>query len=140
MMSMHAHFKTDTTSFANSFLLLAMVAGVLNIDLLAHDAVSGYNDHEVRYRIELVLNAEGPSQSPVLFNPEGIPGNDVAADCILPSCSHVTCFATALFVIQNTGQVSTRSFYSSHDHSRSFNIPHQNSDEDEALILPADVA
>ncbi|MEX1241748.1 MAG: hypothetical protein WEB30_18645 [Cyclobacteriaceae bacterium] len=137
---MRTCFKTDTTSFANSFLLLVMVAGVLNIDLFESDAVSGYNDHKVFYRIELVFNAEYPSLSPVLSIYEDIPGNDAVEDSILPSHSYATCFGTALFVIQYTGQVNTRPIYSSHNHTSSFNIPHQNSDEDEAFIFPADVA
>jgi len=138
---MRTHFKTDTTSFANSFLLLVMVAGMLNIELFESDAVSGYHDHKVLYCIELVFNAErSDTRSPVLSISEDIPGNDVVKDRILPSHFYATCFGTALFVIQNTGQVNTRPFYSSHNHTRLFNIPHQNSDEDEAFILPVDVA
>jgi hypothetical protein len=139
-MNMRTHFKTDSTSFANSFLLLVMVAGVLNIDRFESDVVSGYHNHRVVYRIELVFNAErSDTKSPVLSISEDIPGNDVVKD-ILPSHFYATCFGTALFVIQNTGQVNTRSFYSSHNHTRLFNIPHQNSDEDEAFILPVNVA
>jgi len=134
---MRTHLKTDTTSFSNSFLLLVMVAGVL---IFESDAVSGYNDHRVLYRIELVFNAESPSQSPDLSFSEVIQGNDAVEDRILPSHFYATCFGTDLFVTQNTGQVNTRPFYSSHNHTRSFNIPHQNSDEDEAFILPVDVA
>jgi len=140
-MNMRTHFKTDTTSFANSFLLLVMVAGVLNIDLFERDAVSGYHDHQVLYRIELVLNAErSDTRSPLLSISEDIPGNDVVKDRILPSHFYASCFGTALFVVQYTGQVNTRPFYCSHNHTRLFNIPHQNSDEDEAFILPVDVA
>lgn len=140
-MSKRTHFKTDSTSFANSFLLLVMVAGVLNIDLFEGDAVSGYNDHKFLYRIELVFNAErSDARSPVLSVSEDISDNDVVEGRILPSHFCATYFGTALFVIQNTGQVNTRPFYSSHNHIRPFNIPHQNSDEDEALILPFDVA
>ena len=139
-MSMRTHFKTDTTSFANSFLLLVMVAGVLNIDLLERGAVSGYSDQKVLYRIELVFNAErSDTKSPVLSSSEDIQGNDVVKDRILPSF-FATCFGTALFVIQNTGEINSRPLYSSQNHTRSFNIPHQNSDEDEAFILPIDVA
>ncbi|MEX2232839.1 MAG: hypothetical protein WD824_11800 [Cyclobacteriaceae bacterium] len=137
---MTTHFKTDTTSFANSFLLLLMIAGVLNLDLFESDAVSGYNDHRVLYRIELVFNAESPLQSPVLFISEDIPCNDVGEDRILPSHFHATCFGAALFVTQNIGVVNTQPFYSSHDHTSPFNIPHQNSDEDDAFILSPDVA
>jgi hypothetical protein len=138
---MRTHFKTDTTSFANSFLLLVMLGGVLNIDLFERDAVSGYHDHKVLYRIELVFNVErSDATSTFLSISEDIPGNEFAKDRILPSHFYATCFGTALFVIQNTGQGNTRPFYSSHNHTRLFNIPHQNSDEDEAFLLPADVA
>lgn len=138
---MRTHFKTDTTSFTNSFLLLVMVAGVLNIDLFERDAVSGHTGHKVFYRIEFVFNTERSDVgSPVLFISEDLAGNDVAEDRILPSHFYATCFGTALSFMQNTGQVNTRPSYSSYSHTRSFNIPHQNSDEEEALILPVDVA
>lgn len=137
---MRPHFRTDTTSFANSLLLLVVVAGVLNIDLFELDAVSGYNDHRVLYHIEVVFNSEPSSQSPVLSISEDIPGSDVVEARILPSHFYAICFGTTLFVIQNPGQVNIRPIYSSYNHTRSFNIPHQNSDEDEAFILPVDVA
>jgi hypothetical protein len=138
---MRTHFKTDTTSFANSFLLLVMVAGVLNIDLFESDAATVYDHHKVLYRIELVFNAErSGTRSPVLSISQDLSGNDIAEGRILLSHFYTTCFATALFLIQNTGQVSTRPAYSSHNHTTSFNIPHQNSDDEEAFILPVDVA
>jgi hypothetical protein len=138
---MRTHFKIDTTSFTNSFLLLAIVAGVLNIDLFERDAGSGYNDHQVLYRLELVFNTErSDTRFSVLSVSGDISGNDVAEDRILPIHFYATCFGTAFFVTQNPGQVNTRPFYSSYNHTRSFNIPHQNSDEDEAFILPVDVA
>lgn len=136
---MRPQFKTDTTSIANSLLLLVVVAGVLNIDLFELDGVCGYNNHQV-YRIEIVFNSEPSSQSPVVSISEGIPDSDVVEDCILPSHFYATCFGTTLFVIQNPGHVNIRPIYSSHSHTRSFNIPHQNSDEDEAFISPVDVA
>ena len=139
-MSIRTHFKTDKTSLANSFLLLVMVAGVLNIDLFECDTVSYCNDRKVLYRIELVFSAEYLSQSSVLSISEDLSGNDVVEDYISPSHFCVTCFGTPLFVIQNAGPVNTRPLYSSHSHTRLFNIPHQNSDEDEAFILPVDVA
>jgi hypothetical protein len=139
-MSMRTHFKTDPTSFANSFLLLVMATGVLNIDLSKHDTASGHNEHRVLYRIELVFNAGYSSQSPVLSISEYISGNDIAKDRNLPSHFYATWFGTALVETQNTGQVNTHPFYSLHNHTVSFNIPHQNSDEDEAFILPVDAA
>jgi hypothetical protein len=137
-MSMHMHFKTKMPSFVNSFLLLVMVAGVPNTGLFESDTVSGYNDHKVLYRIELVFNTERTSQFPVLSISEDVPGNDVSEG--QPSRFYATCFGTALFAIQNTGPVNTRPFYSPHNHTSLFNIPHQNSDEEEPFISPVDVA
>ena len=139
-MNMRTHSKKASTSFANSFLLLVVVAGVLTIDLLEGDAVSGYNYHRVLYGIELVFNAKSPSQSLVFSIFDDVPGNDVVEDRPLPSYFYATHFGTALLVTQSTGQVNNRPFYSSHNRTRLFNIPHQNSDEDEAIILPVDVA
>ena len=139
-MNMHRHLKSDTTSLATGFLLLVMVVSVLTIDLYEVDAMSGYDCHRALYRMELVFNAEFPSQPPVLSISEDIPGNDLVKDCILRSHFYATDFGTALFVIQSTGQVNIRPFYSSHNPTTSFNVPHQNSDEDEVFILPVDVA
>ena len=137
---MRRHFTTDTTSLANGFLMLVMVVGMLNIELFESDGVTGYNDHRVLYHTELVFSAESPLQSPVLFISEDVSDDDDAEDHILSSHFHRTFFGTALVLMQNPGEVNTRPFYSSHNHTRSSNIPHQNSDEDEAFILPVDVA
>jgi hypothetical protein len=138
---MRRHFKTDTTSLANSFLLLAMIAGVLNIDSFESDPVSSHNYGKVLYRIELVFSTErSDTKSLVLSISEDIPRRDVAEDYTLPSHFYATYFGVTLFVIPNTGRVKTRPAYSSHNHTTSFNIPHQNSDEDEVFILPVDVA
>ncbi|HEY9488797.1 MAG TPA: hypothetical protein VIQ51_10710 [Chryseosolibacter sp.] len=139
-MNKHTHLKSDTTSFASNFLLLVMVAGVLTIDLFESDAVADYSYHRALYGIELVFNAKSPSQSRVFSIFDDVHGNDVVEGRTLPSYFFATHFGTALLIIQSTGQVNTRPFYSSHNHTRSFNIPHQNSDEDEAIILPVDVA
>jgi hypothetical protein len=136
---MKAHFKTDTIPFTNSLLLLVMVAGVLNIDRFEGDAVSGYNDHKALYRIELVFNAQDPLPSAILSAYEDTPGSEVVKDCILPRQFYPAYLGTTLSVVQSTGQVKTRLSHSSH-HASSFNIPHQNSDEDDAFILPVDVA
>jgi hypothetical protein len=139
LLNMKAHFKTDTTPFTNSLLLLVMVAGVLNIDLFESDAVSGYNNHKGLYRIEVVFNAEHPIPSAILSVSRDTPVNDVVKDCVVPRQFYPAYFGTALSVIQNKGQVKTRRFHFSH-HTSSFNIPHQNSDEDDAFILSVDVA
>jgi hypothetical protein len=140
MMSMRTHFKTDRTSFASSFLLLAVVTGALNIDLFGGDTASGHHDHKILYRIELVLNAEFHSIFPVLSVSKDLQGNGTAAGRSLPSHFYIPCSGAALCTVQNTGQVNTRPLYSSLNHTRAFNIPHQNSDEDEALILPVGAA
>jgi hypothetical protein len=136
---MRTHLKIDTTSLANSFLLLVMAAGALNIDLFGGEAASGYDDRNVPYRIELVFTAA--SQPPVLSISEYVRDHDVVEDSIiLPSHFFETYLSTALFVIHDNGEVDSKPFYSSHTYARLFNIPHQNSDEDEAFILPIDVA
>ena len=140
IMNMRTHFTTDTTSFANGFLMLVMVVGMLNIELFESDGVSGYNDHRVLYPIELVLNADAPSQSPVLSISEDVRDNEDVEDRILSSHFHTRLFGTAIVLMQNPGEVNTRPIYFSHNHARSSNIPHQNSDEDEVFILPVDVA
>ena len=137
-MSMRSHFTTDTTSLANGFLTLVMVVAMLNIEPFESDGVSGYNDYRVLYHTELVFRPEPPSQSPVLFISEDVSDDDDAEDRILSSHFHPTSFGTALVLMQNSGEVNTRPFYS--NHTRSSNIPHQNSDEDEAFILRDDVA
>jgi len=135
-MNMRTHFEIDTTSFTNSFLLLVMFAGVLNIDLFERDAISDYHNHKVLYRIELVLNAEtSDARSPRVSIAEDLPWNDDVKDRILPLHFHPTCFGNALFFIQSTGHFNTRPFYSSHNPTRLFNIPHQNSDEEETFIF-----
>jgi hypothetical protein len=138
--SMHTHFRTDTISFANSFLLPILVAGVLSFDLFEGDVVSDYNGNGVLYPIELVFNAEYPSQSHALSVSDDIPDVDVVESDIIPSLFYAACFGSTLFAPQNTGQLNTRQVYSSYSHTTSFNIPHQNSDEDEPLILRVDVA
>lgn len=138
MMRNRRHVTTDGISFAHSFLLLVMVTGVLGIDLFEGDAVSRQIDHRAFCRIELVFNSAHASQSHI-FPLSNVPG-DVVEDRTLPSPFYATCFGTDLSARPNTGQVNIRPFYSSHDHTRSFNIPHQNSDEDDAFIRLVDVA
>jgi hypothetical protein len=136
-MILHTRFKTGTTSFANSFLLLVMVAGVLDIDLF--ESVSGYH-HKILPRVELVFSSKRSGTGfPLLSISEYVPGNDAVKECILPLHRYASYFGAAFFFVQNSGQVSTRPFYSSHNHASLSNIPHQNSDEDEAFILPVDV-
>lgn len=135
-MSRHTHNKRDKASFAGSFLLLVVVAGLLNLDLFAGDGVSGYNGNSVRALVEIVFNKSDLLQSPFLSISKAIPGSDVAKDRILSSHS----YATWTFVIQDACQPNIRPIYSSHNYSGSFNIPHQNSDEDELFMFPLDVA
>lgn len=136
---MTSHCKTGTTPFASSFLLLAVMAGVLHIDLFETETLSGHKDPGIPYRLELVLHGEDASQFAFLCPSEDIGFDDVADDDVLPSQFLPTYSVTDLQVRQ-IGQVNTRSFYPSFDHSRSFNISHQNSDEDEAFVLPLHVA
>ena len=137
-MSNRRHVTTDRISFAHSFLLLVIATGVLGIDQFVGDAVSRQIDHRAFCRIELVFNSAYTSQYPV-FPIYNVPG-DVVEDRTVPSPFYATCFGTDLSARPGTGQVNIRPFYSSYDHTRSFNIPHQNSDEDDAFILPVDVA
>lgn len=129
---MQTHAQPNTSSFASRFLLLMMVAGVMDID-------SGYHDYKVLHRIEVLFQAaRHVAQSPVIAITEGIPGNAGAKD--RPIDFYEGCPGAVLFSLQNTGRVNPRGFYSVHVETASFNIPHQNSDEDEAFVLPLDVA
>lgn len=139
MMSMHTRVKTGITSFANSFLLLVVVAGILDVDLPVSDIVSHHSDRKILYRIELAFDVPGRSVVPVLSISEVIPGNDGAA-CIFNAHFRSTRVRVSSLIIHNIGPVNSRPFYASHSHSRLFNIPHQNSGEDDAFILPVDVA
>lgn len=137
MMQMHA--KTGTTSIVNRLLLLVVVAGILNVDLPERSTASDHGDHKILHRIALVLDAARPSFFPVLFISKAIPGNNTAA-CVFGSNFRSTCLDISLLVLQDTGTVNNRPFYVSHNHTRLFNIPHQNSDEDNVFILPLGVA
>ncbi len=140
-LSMRIHFNTDKTSFANNLLLVAMVVGMLNIDSFESDGCSGHHRYEAVHRIELYIN-EGTSapEFHVLCVSEDLPENDVVKDHTLKSYFYTTSYSAVLLVQSKTPQVNTRPFYSSYNHIRLSNIPHQNSDEDPAPILPFDVA
>jgi hypothetical protein len=137
VMSMQTHPQSTTAPFASSFLLLLMVAGVMDID-------SGYHDHKIFHRIEVLFRAARPDiQLPVVSAAdisvaEGIPGNTDTKD--LPSYFCGGCPDGVLFPLQNTGRVNSRGFYFSHIETASFNTPHQNSDEEEPSVYPPDVA
>jgi hypothetical protein len=137
VMSMQTHPQPTTAPFASSFLLLLMVAGVMDID-------SVYHDYKIFHRIEVLFRAARPdTQSPVISAAdisvaEGIPGNTDAKD--LPSYFYRGLPDVVLFSRQNTGRVNTRGFYFSHIETASFNTPHQNSDEEEPFVYPPDVA
>lgn len=139
-MTTRTHIKTDMASLPSSFLLLVMVAGVLNMDLFAGDGIPGYKGYNVRVLVELVLKENDFLPSPVLSISRNITGSDVVEDRILLSHFQETCFGATFFVTQNIGHVNTRPLYRSGNNTRSSNIPHQNSDEDEAFILSPDVA
>ena len=139
-MTTQFHFQTDTTSFTSFFLVVVTVCGVLNLDLFESDGISGDNHRKLLYRIELVFNVEHGSQSHVLSISRRLPENNPVEGYIRGSNFFATYFDSGLFAIQNTSKVNSRPVYSSHNHTTSFNIPHQNADEDEALIFPLDVA
>ena len=125
-MSRQTHSQSNTTSFTSRLLLLIMVAGVLDID-------SGYHDDKVLQGIEILFQAaRQDAQSPVIAIAEGIPGNADVKDC--PADFYEGRAGSVLFSLQNTGQVNTRGFYSSHVETGALNIPHQNSDEDDAFV------
>ena len=125
-MSRQTHSQSNTTSFTSRLLLLIMVAGVLDID-------SGYHDDKVLQGIEILFQAaRQDAQSPVIAIAEGIPGNADVKD--RPADFYEARAGSVLFSLQNTGRVNTRGFYSSHIETGAFNIPHQNSDEDDAFV------
>ena len=137
---MHTYIKTGTTSFANGFLLLVAVSGLLNVDLLECHPVSGHGDHNVPDRVALAFDAANRSVFPVLFISKVIPANDASEACIFRSHLRSTRLGVSSLAIQNTGPVNSRPLYTSHSHTRLFNIPHLNSDEDDAFVLPVDAA
>lgn len=136
-MSMQTPSQPITTPFASSFLLLLMVAGVMDID-------SVYHDHKIFHRIEVLFRAARPdTQSPVISAAdisaaEGMPRNTDAKD--LRSYFYRGYPEAVLFSLQNAGRVNARGFYFTHIETASFNIPHQNSDEEEPFVYLPDVA
>jgi hypothetical protein len=138
---MRTKFKTDAISFARSFLFLVMIARVLSNDLFEDDPVAGFYNREVFYPIELVFNeGELVAKFPLLSISEVKPWNDGVRNSFLPSHFYTKCFVNALTPIQNPDKVNAPSFHSSCNRSRLFNIPHQNSDEDAAIIFSGAVA
>lgn len=137
---MRAHFKTGTGSFANSFLLLVIVTGVLHVDLFENDAVAGYKEPGALFPIELVFDSTYPAQSSVASVCKDVPAKDVVKDrSASPHFFTAYIPYPAVSILKKTGQAGVRSFrFSVHAHS--FNTPHQNSDEDEAYALPVDAA
>jgi hypothetical protein len=130
-MKMQTRSQPNTASFTSRFFLLLMVAGVVDID-------SGYDDHKIFHRIEILFQAARfDTQSPVVAIAEGISGYTDAKK--RPADFYECRPGVVLFSLQNAGRVNTRGFYSSHIETASFNIPHQNSDEDDAFVYP-DVA
>lgn len=131
-MNMQTHPQPTTVPFAGRFLLLLMVAGVMDID-------SGYQDYKVFHPIEVLFGtARLEAQSPVISITERIPGNTDAKD--RPVHFYAGRGGAVLCSLQNTGRVNTRGFYSSHIETASFNTPHQNSDEEDPFVYPPDVA
>jgi hypothetical protein len=131
-MNMQPHSQSNATSFTSRFLLLLMVAGLVDID-------ASYHQYKVLDRIEILFHAARLDvQSSVIAITEGIPGYAAVKD--RPADFYEGHAVAALFSLQNTGRVNTRGFYSSHIDAGSFNIPHQNSDEDEAFVSPLGVA
>lgn len=125
-MDMQTRPQPNTISFASRLVLLVMVAGVIDFD-------SGNPDHRAHHRIEILLQAARPdTQSPGVAISEEVPGIADAKD--RSAYFYVEQRAPALFTQQHTGQVNTRGFYSSRIETASFNIPHQNSDDEEAFV------
>lgn len=137
---MSTRFKTNSTSLANSLFLLALVAGILHFELSGDEAAS-QGDQKVLHTIELVFRSAPPSGCQVLFVSKEVQDNDESADSrALSSSPYGLTFSGAFSAPPKTGQVCNRPFSSSRNFSISFNVPHQNSDEDELSILPVDVA
>ncbi len=136
---MSTNFRTDATLLANSFVLLAMVAGIFYFELSESEAVS-YHDQRVAHRMEVVFHPEPPSKSPAFSFAADNPHSDIVAACPLPSDFYTKFFSAVLFVAQNNAKNYTRPFLSSRSRSTSFNIPHLSSGEDELFNLPEDVA
>lgn len=131
VMNMQTYPQSSATSFTSRFLLLLMVVGVADID-------ASYHHYKVLDRIEILFQAARLDvQSSGIAITEGIP--EYAAVKDRPADFYEGRPGAVLFSLLNTGRVNTRGFYHSHVDAGSFNIPHQNSDEDEAFVSP-DVA
>jgi hypothetical protein len=138
---MRERLKTETISWANGFLLLTTVVAVLNIDLFGLEAASGNRDPQFNYRIELVFDAkESDAISAALSITENIYSDAVPEACVILPYFYRPRFVATLSAIHINGQANVRPFYSSCGYTTFFNIPHQNSDEEDAFILQVDVA
>jgi hypothetical protein len=122
--------KTSAFPLANSLLLLVIAAGVLNIDLFEVDARGGDGRGSL-YRLELVLDSSEPvsDATSVVYNaPHRDEVKAVAVDAgKYPAHSRVLQLLSVAIKDHPDKAPSFRSSY----HARAFNIPHQNSDEDE---------
>jgi len=121
-----------------SFLLLVVIAGVLNTNLFRRDTITYHNGHGVIYPKELVLGSIPKVLSAVFFYDE-IQNSNVVQKLGIIHCSYAYGCSGVLLEsaekAENNFRPSTSFCYSS-----LFNIPHQNSDEDNVLVSPVTAA
>lgn len=132
---MNLQLKRNTPSLASHFLLLAIVAGVMHIDLFESDIIPAHSDPDTLYHTELYDDKAHISTSTIFYLIEEIQGNGVEANRTHSTLSpyYVSSLAIILRVKDKSGENNTATDHFSCDHFRLFNIPHQNADEDESL-------
>ena len=119
----------------NSFFLLAVIAGLLNTNLFRQDVTTYHNGHGVIYPTELVLDSVPKVFSAVFFYDDIQNYNAIQKPAITycyDACRYLSISRTP--ATKSKTELNFRSG-TSFCYSSLFNIPHQNSDADEAPIF-----
>lgn len=129
---MSIHSKIGRDFLLNSFFLLAVIAGLLNTNLFRQDVVITYhNGYGVIYPTELVLDSVPRVLSSVFFYDE-IPNSNEFQKLAVAQFYTSGRLSVSAVPAKARADVNYRSC-TSFCYFSLFNIPHQNSDEDEAL-------
>jgi hypothetical protein len=132
---MRIHSKIGRDFLLNSFFLLAVIAGLLNTNLFRQDVVITYhNGYRVDYPTELVLDSVPRVLTSVFFY-DDIPNSNEFQKLAVVHFYTSGCLNVSAVPAKARTDVNYRS-YTSFCYFSLFNIPHQNSDEGEALGFP----
>lgn len=124
--------RTSALPLANT-LLLVIVAGVLNIDLFEIDARGGDGRGSL-YRLELVLDNSEPATDATSVLYGGRHRNEVKTVPAQVDHYPTRCDVVQLLSVVTKEHPNKAPSFRSAYHARAFNIPHQNSDEDETSL------